>query len=272
LRWIRANKTSADAPNSLGIVIPAVFVGVTIAVSGFSFQLGLVCLPAREHGAVLLWAWLGGLGAVAAIVQSATCAFALVTRLRVRAWLRSKMPARVKAPAVSPRNRYSGYSFPTEAWRQTLSRPVSIAHRAGSMPNTVPGALHGNALGMGDAHVDDAELARTPLGRRWMSISKIFAAQWPSIVLSMLLIVESMLFAAVFWAEDIKIADLNTTTPSAVDLEACLIQSGGEKSECLALASSLTIRKEYIIASMTLMAVSSPHTHPHQSLRNANLC
>jgi len=180
--------------------------------------------------------------------------------------LRSKMPARVKALAASPRNRYSGYSFPTEAWRQTLSRPASIAHRAGSMPNNMPGTMRGNVLSTGDERVDDAELARTPLGRRWMSISKIFAAQWPSIVLSMILIIESMFFAAVFWAEDIKIVDLNTTTPATVNFEACLIQSGGDKSECLALASPLTIGKRYIVGSMTLMAVSALHTHSQQSL------
>lgn len=96
--------------------------------------------------------------------------------------------------------------------------------------------------------------------QHWKKIRQLIVIQWRNIVVSMLVVIESVYFVAVFWAQDIKLGNVST---AATDIAAskrwaaCLTITGGDKEACFEFADGLMVDKATVIASLVLASVSS---------------
>jgi hypothetical protein len=179
------------------IVVPVILLGVTIAVSGFSFRTGPTCSINQENSFAVFWGWIIGIACLSFAVQAATSVYCL------RIYIRS--------------------------------------HRSLSDSNSSMGK------------------SRSITRQRWRHIQTMFLLQWRSIALSILVVVESIYFAAVYWAEDKKFVSAGSN-PKVQEFGLCLITHGGDKTKCTDAAKGLMLSPTYILASMIIAAVSVPTT------------
>jgi predicted ABC-type sugar transport system permease subunit len=116
-------------------------------------------------------------------------------------------------------------------------------------------------------HFNEVDLERTQLSQKWAGISKIFAAQWRSMLLSLLMVVESIYFATTFWAEQVKITNVSQESQAVFDFGACLVLSQGNETACMDYTGPLTMSKGVVLGTMAIAAVWSlaPRSLPNHS-------
>lgn len=95
-------------------------------------------------------------------------------------------------------------------------------------------------------------------GMAWRRVKKVLALQWRSILLSVLVIIETVFFGAVYVAADrVFVADRHPSRrPDVVRFVSCLVLSGGDKGACIPYAHVLTLGESTVIASLFMSAVS----------------
>ncbi|KAI9698623.1 MAG: hypothetical protein M1820_007422 [Bogoriella megaspora] len=90
----------------------------------------------------------------------------------------------------------------------------------------------------------------------WQKVHKVLVAQWRGLVLSILIIIESGYFTAIFLREDVYAA--SPMGPARIgQLEQwalCLITSGGDKNACLGEAKELTLDPAVVLASEVVVS------------------
>lgn len=109
-----------------------------------------------------------------------------------------------------------------------------------------------------------AEGQRRPslrLGKKlaWRRVRKVLGLQWRSVLLSILVIVETVYFGTVYVAAS-KAVQADKMPTKSVQVEqwgACLVLSGGKKDECLGYARVLGLSEQLVIASLFMSAVST---------------
>ena len=96
--------------------------------------------------------------------------------------------------------------------------------------------------------------------------------QWRSIVLSILVITQSIYFGVVYVAQT-KASEEDARPGHTSEIEAwgiCLITSGGDKDQCLSMAKALMLAEPVVVASLFMASVSSSELHVME-LRGANI-
>ncbi|TKA45682.1 hypothetical protein B0A49_13363 [Cryomyces minteri] len=99
---------------------------------------------------------------------------------------------------------------------------------------------------------------RTELKRQaWQRVRNAFMLQCRSIVMSMLVIIESVYFATVFLQQ--QMVTMTTVGPAVEEKirmwTECIVLQGGDKNKCLSLAKGLTSSEEVVVASVILVSV-----------------
>ncbi|KAI6913245.1 hypothetical protein KC318_g11380 [Hortaea werneckii] len=107
-----------------------------------------------------------------------------------------------------------------------------------------------------------AEGQRRPsirLGKRlaWRRVQKVLFLQWRSIVLSILVIIETVFFGAVYVAAATAVDATRRPTkrPDVLRFLVCLIVNEGDKDACLPFARSLGLGERTVIASFYMSAL-----------------
>ena len=197
---------------AFGWGLPALFLAISLPITGVSYRLGGNCLP-NPHGAFVTWfGWLLAFACLAAVIQFITTGFCLF---------------------IYARN-LLGYSTPGSS---------GIAASTGSSTPAVAST---------DSKAGD-------IGKRlaWRRVSKVMLMQWRSIVLSLLVILESVYFGTVYAAQvnSAKEAAKPEHTAQTEAWSLCLILNGGDKNQCLPLAQQLRLEESVVIASLFMASV-----------------
>ncbi|KAK3712962.1 hypothetical protein LTR37_008847 [Vermiconidia calcicola] len=197
---------------AFGWGLPALFLAISLPITGVSYRLGGNCLP-NPHGAFVTWfGWLLAFACLAAVIQFITTGFCLF---------------------IYARN-LLGYSTPGSS---------GIAASTGSSTPAVAST---------DSKAGD-------IGKRlaWRRVSKVMLMQWRSIVLSLLVILESVYFGTVYAAQvnSAKEAAKPEHTAQTEAWSLCLILNGGDKNQCLSLAQQLRLEESVVIASLFMASL-----------------
>lgn len=213
---------------STAILVPAALLAVTIAISGFSYRVGKVCLLKHDGNSfALFWGWLIVCCVVAVVLQIATTAYCIYVYMRCH-HIRSRS-------AGSDLSQESGNSKRSrlKAFQNQYTRKLS--RTTNDEPPTP---------------------ASTSTVTRWRNLSLVFSSQWRNLVLTSLFAIESIYFSTVFWSEDLKIIDASTH-PKVQEFVECLVETMGNRDQCLEDAEYLMLQKENLFAGFILASVSS---------------
>lgn len=203
----------------IGWGLPALFLAISLPITGVSYQLGSTCLP-NPQGAIATWfGWLIAFGCLAAILQFATTGFCL---------------------AVYARSFFvHGDSAPSTA--QTSASEASATPLAPRSTRSTGGAV-----------VFGKRLA-------WRRVRKVMYLQWRSIVLSVMVAVVIVYFGVVYVAltHRQKQDAMPQHTRRVEAWSTCLVLSSGDKNQCLYLAKALGIEESTVVASMFMASVGA---------------
>lgn len=72
----------------------------------------------------------------------------------------------------------------------------------------------------------------------------------------MIMAIESIYFATVFWGEDVKLMNVDQSNQAILDFGTCLSLNQGNKNACLQYAAPLTVGKGYVLGTMVIASVS----------------
>jgi hypothetical protein len=95
--------------------------------------------------------------------------------------------------------------------------------------------------------------------QHWRKIQQLVSLQWRNIVVSILVVFETIYFVTVFWAQDIKLGNVSTKAndmQASKKWSACLVLTAGDKDACLQYANGLMVPRTTILASLILASVS----------------
>ena len=196
--------------------MPALFLAISLRVTGVSYRLGTTCLP-NPHAAFVTWfGWLIAFGCLGALIQFVTSGFCL--------WV-----------------------YARHSWVHTQSDPNSSA-KSNSAASDAPATPEGR------------QQTQTPkLGKRlaWWRVKKVMLIQWRSIVLSMIVIIETVDFGTVYVAiTRTEKYDQSPQHRAAIQAwSACLVLTGGDKKQCLHLTKALGLDETTVVASLVMSAV-----------------
>jgi hypothetical protein len=217
----------------IGIIIPALFLGITIAVSGFSYRFGKICLLNHQNSFAVFWGWLIGLGVAAFLVQTVTTAYCIYVY-----WSASRL--RSTAAKSNDTN--------TSKTSKTAADEAEKGNGSGSNSTAKPPPKKAKV------GFDESAISKAATRQRWRHIRRIFILQWRSFALTIALVVESIYFATVFWAEEVKYEHASTNPAAAVWGE-CLVFNQGNKTACLSEANAMTLGQNYFLGSLMLAAL-----------------
>ncbi|TKA78813.1 hypothetical protein B0A55_02235 [Friedmanniomyces simplex] len=221
---VRHTSTLFWIAQGLGWGLPALFLAISLPITGVSYQVGTTCFP-NQHSAFITWfGWLLAFACLAALIQFLTTGFCLWLYLRHFLHLSSSS---------------SGDSADSNG------------------PETNVAAL------MPDAQ-HKPRRASIWLGKKlaWRRVRKVLSLQWRSIVLSLFVITEIIYFGVVFVAET-RAARANNTPAKTAKIEAwaaCLVLSGGNKTECLQYASAFGLSEGLVLATFFMSALIGTFT------------
>ncbi|KAK3679436.1 hypothetical protein LTR78_000997 [Recurvomyces mirabilis] len=199
---------------ALGWGVPALFLAISLPVTGVSYQLGTTCFP-NEHDAFITWfGWLLAFGCLAALLQFLTTGFCLGLYIR--------------------------HFFVVES-NSSHSRDNSES-AASALSGLQPGAKQ------------RPRRASVHLGRKlaWKRVRKVLLVQWRSILMSLLVTLEIVYFGVVFVAETRAArADDNPAPLGKIEAwAACLVLTKGDKEYCLLYTEGLSLSEGVVIASL----------------------
>lgn len=112
---------------------------------------------------------------------------------------------------------------------------------------------------------NEVDLERTQLSQKWAEISKVFAAQWRSILLCLIMVIESIYFAAAFWTEQVKVTNAEQKNEAVLDFGTCLVSNQENKTACMDYTGPLIMSKGVALGTMAIAAVNSFPPHPFLS-------
>lgn len=208
-----------------GTVVPgALLIAATVA-SGYSYRLGRTCVINQQHSFAVFWGWLLAFAGLAFFIQCLTTGYA------AGVYLRTMAQERVAS---------SGAKSSISSGRQQLT---------------------GNASGELESQANDAADVNISISYshlRWRKLRSMFVLQWRQLVISVLVVVESVYFVVVFWAQKRKLESLHNhpELQSAVARWGiCLVANRGDKAPCLALVKPFLSNPNMTMASYILSAL-----------------
>ncbi|KAK5125751.1 hypothetical protein LTR85_012026 [Meristemomyces frigidus] len=194
--------------HAIGWGLPALFLAISLPITGVSYRLGSACVPNQQNAFVTWFGWLIAFGCLAALIQFGTTTFCL--------WL-----------------------YARHFWQSESGGSTDMS-RAG--------------LTAGGQRRPSIRLGR---GLAWLRVKKVMELQWRSVLLSLLVIVETVYFGTVYVAatKAVQADEMPTKSVQVGQWAACLVLSGGKKDECLGYAKVLGLSEELVIASLFMSAV-----------------
>ena len=137
-------------------------------------------------------------------------------------------------------------------YARSLLRHHSSAGSTGSASSSTPVA--------GTKKVEESSPSNS-LGKKlaWRRVHKVMQLQWRSILLSIMVITQSIYFGTVYVAQQ-RAAEEDAKPEHTKEIEAwslCLITSGGEKEKCLGMAKALGIPETTVVGSLFMASVGA---------------
>jgi hypothetical protein len=204
---------------AMGIAIPLILLGATLAYSGFSYELGPTCFIHHEHSFVVFWGWMIGFTCAAFLLQLVTSCYCV-------------------------------YVF-------FMSHRIRLGSTSSIVSTSTFGSLRrlGRAKRESQAEVEEQRLRTFNRRRdRWKGIHKVLMMQWRIISLTVALVIQCLYFGSVSWAEQKKSSSASTN-PAALEFGECLFTSHGNREKCLPIAEGLILNKPAVLAGIGVMAV-----------------
>ncbi|KAK0288862.1 hypothetical protein LTR35_003261 [Friedmanniomyces endolithicus] len=216
---------------TLGWGLPALFLAISLPITGVSYQVGTTCFP-NQRSAFLTWfGWLLAFACLAALLQFVTTGFCLWLYLRHFLHLS---------------NGSSGESADSSSRPETALVPLNTS----SPPQnpSIPPASH------------RAAATSTPyLSKRlaYHRVRSLLLLQWRSIALSLFVILSTIYFGVVFAATTRAVqADSTPSKTAAIEIwAACLVVNHGAKGECLQYARGFVLGEGVVLATFYMSAL-----------------
>ncbi|KAK5133434.1 hypothetical protein LTR08_007773 [Meristemomyces frigidus] len=195
--------------HAIGWSISALFLAISLPITGVSYRLGSTCLPNQQNAFATWFGWLIAFGCLAALFQAGTTGYCI--------WL------------------YARHFWQSE--------------RSGGSVDMTKAGLSGEG--------QRRPSVRLGKGMAWRRVKKVMMLQWRSILLSILVIVETVYFGEVYVAASAAVeADKQSRKSVQVsEWSTCLVLSGGKKDACLKYAKMLGLGEEFVVASLFMSAL-----------------
>lgn len=198
--------------HGVGWGLPALFLAISLPITGLSYQAGPTCQPSMHATFVTWFGWMIALASLAAVIQLVTSFFCVVA--------------------------YAA-SFRRGGGRQDATLESVTSSEA---PLRSPGRGH------------------LTLGNRvaWRRVKTMMALQWRSVLLSFLVIVETVYFGATYAGlTQSTHAELSGSNSGEIQQwVVCLVLNKGDKGACTEFTSGFQLQERIIVANFLMAAVS----------------
>ena len=205
-----------------GIGIPLLFLAISLPITGVSYRLGNVCVPANPSALATWFAWLLIFASVSWIIQVVTILYCL--------------------------------------WRFASSYVAGPTRASSKSSNTTEStAATVEATGTPEA---PRKIILSPRRRRriaWRKVRNILLLQWRSIVMAFIVVNLTIYFGIVFIQQTAATQALaGGRGLTKVDLlwVACLVANNGDKNACLSTAPGLGLSESRAVGTLVLASVS----------------
>lgn len=221
-----------NASIALGIALPALFLAISLPISGVSYRLGNVCIPNRFSALATWFAWVMLFAAVSWVIQVVTIAYCL--------------------------------------WRfasSIVTGPATVAGAGGGVKTHQSKSSVSTAVTAESAHTRGGTSITPARQRRvaWRKVKRVLVLQWRSMVLAFLIVNLSVFFGMAFIEQNLTTKALpGTENLSSADLTwfVCLMAHDGDKNACLSQASGLGLVERRAVATFVLGSVSPTFMYP----------
>ncbi|KAK0287013.1 hypothetical protein LTR35_004482 [Friedmanniomyces endolithicus] len=217
---------------TLGWGLPALFLTISLPITGVSYQVGTTCFPNQRSAFITWFGWLLAFACLAALLQFITTGFCLW--LYLRHFLHLSNSSSNESADSSSRPETSLVPLNISSSSQNPSIPP-VSHRAATAPST-------------------PYLSKRLAYRR---VRSLLLLQWHSIALSLFIITSTIYFGVVF-AATTRAAHADSTPSKTAAIEiwaACLVVNNGEKGECLQYARGFVLGEGVVLATFYMSAL-----------------
>ncbi|KAK1071512.1 hypothetical protein LTR33_010442 [Friedmanniomyces endolithicus] len=216
---------------TLGWGLPALFLAISLPITGVSYQVGTTCFPNQRSAFITWFGWLLAFACLAALLQLITTGFCLWLYLRHFLHLG---------------NNSSADSADSSSRPETALVPLNTS--SPSQNPSIPPASH------------RATATTTPyLSKRlaYHRVRSLLLLQWRSIALSLFVITSTFYFGVVFAATTRAAhADSTPSKTAAIEIQAaCLVLNNGRKGECLQYARGFVLGEGVVLATFYMSAL-----------------
>ncbi|KAK1074048.1 hypothetical protein LTR74_001295 [Friedmanniomyces endolithicus] len=217
---------------TLGWGLPALFLTISLPITGVSYQVGTTCFPNQRSAFITWFGWLLAFACLAALLQFITTGFCLWLYLRHFLHLS---------------NSSSNESADSSSRPETSLVPLNIS--SSSQNPSIPPVSHRAAT----AH-STPYLSKRLAYRR---VRSLLLLQWHSIALSLFVITSTIYFGVVFAATTHTTHNLtNPVQKAVIEIWAvCLVVNHGEKGECLKYARGFVPGEGVVLATFYMSAL-----------------
>ena len=214
-------------------MIPTMFIGITIAISGFSYRIGRTCTLNHENGTLAFWGW---------ILCFACTGLAIILFTAVHCFI------------IYVRSGRSGlHNDNVESTGVGRAKRASLLHR---FHYAIRGGLY----------FDRNAVSGTEAKEQWVTIQQVLVLEWRNVALSVILAIQLIFFSTIYWKEDAKIA----YAPGHSRMEAfaeCLVEKGGYRRPCVKQVEGILLPRSTVLTGMVIAAVRIP-SRPRAEARN----
>ncbi|KAK0809469.1 hypothetical protein LTR75_005909 [Friedmanniomyces endolithicus] len=216
--------------HTLGWGLPALFLAISLPITGVSYQVGKTCFPNQRSAFITWFGWLLAFACLAALLQFITTGFCLW--LYLRHFLHLSNSSIGDSADSSSRPETALVTLNTSSPSRKTSIPPA-SHRTGTTP---------------------PYLSKRFAYRR---VRSLLLLQWRSIALSLFVITSTIYFGVVF-AATTRAAHADSTPSKTAAIEiwaACLVVNNGEKGECLKYARGFVLGEGVVLATFYMSAL-----------------
>ena len=204
----------------LGVGLPILFLAISLPITGVSYSLGNVCIPANPSALPTWFAWIIIFAAISWIIQVVTIVYCL--------------------------------------WRFASFSLAGPSHSTEASQNSIPSVSSGGTSQTPQLQQKPLTPARRKR-IAWRKVRSILVLQWRSIVMAFLVVNLTIYFALVFIQHTVaNKAQFRTNDVTGADLEwiACLMANDGDKQKCRHGGHGLGVSEGRVAGTLILASVS----------------
>ena len=206
---------------ALGVGLPILFLAISLPITGVSYRLGNVCVPANLSALPTWFAWILIFASVSWITQVVTILYCL--------W------------------RFASFS---------LAGPRRVL---GTSQSSIPSIASGDTQDI-PQHPQKSMTPRRRKRIAWRKARGILILQWRSIVMAFIVVNVTIYFGIVFIqqtaANQARVHSPEVIYADAVWFE-CLVKHDGDRDKCLHLGRGIGLKESRAVGTLILASVSS---------------